>query len=840
MKKRMEKLGAGLLALALSLTLCPAARAAESCAGGHTWEEKTVRTGSHLYNGVVQQVCGVCGLEGSQRLLDRQPYHFNEPYVGREAAEDHEGEVYWYCTDCGNAFNAQLPRLTAQQAAAMDCGEGNHDFQVLELKHPTCKDSGITMEVCRTCGATGDYTVYQLTDHTFERTVLQAPTAEQEGRAEYRCTVCGTAYTELLDRVTDSGEEPETPHQHTWTTETSQADCTHDGSTVKRCAECGEEVTLSTTPKLGHNYRSEVTRPATAEEEGVRTYTCTRCGDSYTESIDKLPSAGGRKDSGSTALSKLSESEIRALLKSAPKETPTDLFVERPSINAPYTTGKATDTALNAALARLNALRRIAGLPSVTLDDALNESAQYGAVITAHNGKLNHYPSKVSDMDDAFYQKAYSATSSSNLAAGYDLVASVDGFMADNDMGNLPTVGHRRWQLNPTMGKVGFGVATEDSGYAYVAEKVFDRSGKGCDYDYISWPASGSFPQELFSGSHPWSVTLNPQLYTTPSASRVKVTVSNEDGDTWVLDSSRADGYFNVNTGGYGVGNCIIFRPDGVQSYDGTYTVTITGLQDRSGKDTQLTFETDFFQAEDSGSSRPSGGSQTPSKDDSQTNQKPDTAQKPDNSQNAGQNTAQQPGQNANQTPSQTTQTVFSDVGSTHWAADAIRTAVKQGIVNGYADGRFRPANQVTNGHFNLMMARAFYKTELSAASGSDWWDGAVAVNQAHGLTAGTAMAASPADRYGLAISRYDMAQLMYNLLKDQKAQLPSASARKAAQSAIKDWSSIPQSYREAVSVCYAMGLLQGRTDGTFGGSAVMNRAQGCTVICRLWSQLNG
>ena len=179
-------------------------------------------------------------------------------------------------------------------------------------------------------------------------------------------------------------------------------------------------------------------------------------------------------------------------------------------------------------------------------------------------------------------------------------------------------------------------------------------------------------------------------------------------------------------------------------------------------------------------------------------------------------------------------------MGSTHWAADAIRTAVKQGIVNGYADGRFRPGNHVTNGHFNLMMARAFYKTELSAASGSDWWDGAVAVNQAHGLTAGTAMAASPAGKYGLAISRYDMAQLMYNLLKDQKSQMPAASARKAAQSAIKDWNSIPQSYREAVSVCYAMGLLQGRTDGTFGGSAIMNRAQGCTVICRLWTQLNG
>lgn len=39
------------------------------------------------------------------------------------------------------------------------------------------------------------------------------------------------------------------------------------------------------------------------------------------------------------------------------------------------------------------------------------------------------------------------------------MTGAVDGFMEDSDAGNIAMVGHRRWQLNPKMGKVGFGTA---------------------------------------------------------------------------------------------------------------------------------------------------------------------------------------------------------------------------------------------------------------------------------------------------------------------------------------------------------------------------------------------
>lgn len=309
--------------------------------------------------------------------------------------------------------------------------------------------------------------------------------------------------------------------------------------------------------------------------------------------------------SGSLDMEKLTEEEIADLLKDAPASYSGDLFSETPSITAPYSAGEATDEALDAALARLNAFRRIAGLPSVKLDSSLCENAQYGAVLVAAS-EFSHYPSQPGDMDDNFYSTAKSATSSSNLSYSYlgggGMSAAVDSFMGDSDASNIDRVGHRRWQLNPKMGKVGFGAATKGSAF-YVCEKVFDRSGVDVDYEFIAWPASGSFPRELFGKYTAWSVTLDPNEYATPVQSDLTVTLQREsDKKTWTFSgsdykASSSGAYFHVDTVGYGVSNCIIFRPDGIDVYDGTYTVTIKGLRTRYGQSAELSYEVDFFSA---------------------------------------------------------------------------------------------------------------------------------------------------------------------------------------------------------------------------------------------------
>lgn len=317
------------------------------------------------------------------------------------------------------------------------------------------------------------------------------------------------------------------------------------------------------------------------------------------------------RHSGSTTLEKLSKEEIVQLLNQASSTLPNPVLTKEPSIQAPYTTGAVDHQALEAAAQRLNVLRRLAGVPQVQLDDRLSENAQYGAVLLAHLGSLNHTPSKPSDMDNSFYQKAYEATSTSNIAAGMDLLESVDMFMQDSDARNVERVGHRRWQLNPELGRVGFGYAQNpDSIYRdFVTEKVTDTSGSGCDYDFIGWPASGNFPNYLdsFDANTAWSVVLNPDDYQVPTQSGLVVTlVRQSDGKTWTLDGKAsytpaASGrYLNVETSG--VGNCIIFRPDGVTKYEGVYQVTIDGLKDRSGKAVDFTYQVDFFSQPDNAS----------------------------------------------------------------------------------------------------------------------------------------------------------------------------------------------------------------------------------------------
>lgn len=84
----------------------------------------------------------------------------------------------------------------------------------------------------------------------------------------------------------------ECDHTHTEIRSQREATCKEEGYTGDTyCTDCdklletGEELAA-----LGHDYLASVTKQPTTTEEGIRTYTCTRCGHSYTESIAKLTS----------------------------------------------------------------------------------------------------------------------------------------------------------------------------------------------------------------------------------------------------------------------------------------------------------------------------------------------------------------------------------------------------------------------------------------------------------------------------------------------------------------------------------------------------------------------
>ena len=75
--------------------------------------------------------------------------------------------------------------------------------------------------------------------------------------------------------------EVEADHVHSYQeVSRTAATCTGDGVTTYRCETCGDTYT-ETTPALGHDYKAVVTSP-TCTEKGYTTYTCKRCGEHYT------------------------------------------------------------------------------------------------------------------------------------------------------------------------------------------------------------------------------------------------------------------------------------------------------------------------------------------------------------------------------------------------------------------------------------------------------------------------------------------------------------------------------------------------------------------------------
>ena len=400
------------------------------------------------------------------------------------------------------------------------------------------------------------------------------------------------------------------------------------------------------------------------------------------------------RSSGLASLPKLSKGEITRLLTENPLGFAGSAFFVMPSTTAPYTTGTVSDVALTAALNRLNLIRRLAGLEPVVLDSDLTRRAQYGAVLLAAGGTFTHYPDKPADMEDNFYKSGLNATSSSNIYMGTNatLPQAVDAFMDDSDGGNLPTLGHRRWLLNPTMGKTGFGFSPSNKAYSSLTYNfatlwAFDRSGSGGDYDFVSWPASGAFPNTLFEQDQAWSITLNPGKYTIPNRSDLRVTLTRaSDGAVWTLDggetyaAANSGAWLGVDTGNYGVANCIIFRPAAdAAPYSGTYTVTIDGLRTADGQRADFTYEVDFF---------------TPGAADLPT----------------------QPDQSAVQ-PSQTDPSFapsasgFADVSADAWYASDVDYVSEVGLFNGVGGNRFDP---------NGSMTRVMLMTVLARLDGAD------------------------------------------------------------------------------------------------------------------------
>lgn len=111
--------------------------------------------------------------------------------------------------------------------------------------------------------------------------VTKQPTCTEAGTKTYTCTSCGK---------TKTTEIAATGHQHTEIRDEKEATCKTEGYTGDTyCKDCGAKVSSGQAiPKTEHTWDSgKVTTEATCEHTGVRTYTCTVCGETKEEEIAK-------------------------------------------------------------------------------------------------------------------------------------------------------------------------------------------------------------------------------------------------------------------------------------------------------------------------------------------------------------------------------------------------------------------------------------------------------------------------------------------------------------------------------------------------------------------------
>lgn len=197
--------------------------------------------------------------------------------------------------------------------------------------------------------------------------------------------------------------------------------------------------------------------------------------------------------------------------------------------------------------------------------------------------------------------------------------------------------------------------------------------------------------------------------------------------------------------------------------------------------------------------------------------------------------------------PASAAGTGFSDVPAGYWAGEAIQSVAGKGIVSGYQDGTFRPGQKVTNAQFAVLLARAFYPKEAKAyedqgcGGPAPWYWPSMAALRDHDILKGTVMGGDAGwpelSCDGDYVSRYDMAQLAYNIMLDHE-QRGSEVEREIVHMRVRDWEQIPEGYRDAVAACYVLEVLRGHADGDFDGDALMTRAQSCVVIYRLGKAL--
>ncbi len=233
---------------------CTVCGISEGTAVGHKWVEASCeRPGT----------CARCGKTEGAAL----GHHWNAATCERAKT----------CSVCGktegspnghnwNAATCDTPKICTVCATAEGSPKG-HNWNAASCEKPK------TCSVCKKSEGA-------VAGHKWDNGIVtKEPTEQTEGVKTYKCTACGETRTEAI---------PVLSHTHKYEQKVTGPTCTEKGYTTHICS-CGYSYTDSETAPLGHKWdKGTVTKEPTEQTEGVKTYKCTACAETKTESIPVL------------------------------------------------------------------------------------------------------------------------------------------------------------------------------------------------------------------------------------------------------------------------------------------------------------------------------------------------------------------------------------------------------------------------------------------------------------------------------------------------------------------------------------------------------------------------
>ena len=239
----------------------------------------------------------VPGLTYKGNFTDKTPHTYDEGVVTKEATIYEKGVKTFTCSACGDTYTEDIPMVektwhkgdtvaptcTEQGYTVYICDQDatlteNRDFvdaldhdwgEGVVTKAATCTEDGVKTFTCQNDKSHTYTEVIPATGHDYDDGVVTTkPTYTENGVKTFTCHNCGDTYTESIPAL-----------GYTYNETVVAPTCTEDGYTMH---ECVEDATKSfkdnIVPALGHEYK-EVTTPATCKDAGSVDKVCERCND---------------------------------------------------------------------------------------------------------------------------------------------------------------------------------------------------------------------------------------------------------------------------------------------------------------------------------------------------------------------------------------------------------------------------------------------------------------------------------------------------------------------------------------------------------------------------------